>query len=210
MEVNRSSWDAAICLAVAPSTHGHGLDLLELQQSLIHFSALPQHKDWAALAVQCSTGTEKCINDSKPKTSELCFEGNSIAENSAEEPTENGAEHPQDRGTALTVPCRCSLPPPLWPVILLGMFCTCSLLRIRFHMNFSASKVNTTWDKHKPLWAFSQLSVAKHFWFLKDDNEAFMYLWLCLRLLSCHVSRFLSSTSCTHGKSVFVFHTPWQ
>lgn len=28
--------------------------------------------------------------------------------------------------------------------------------------------------------------------------------------LSCHVSRFLSSASCTHRTSVFVFHIPWQ
>ena len=47
MEVDKSSGDPEIGFTVAPSSHVqvHGLDLLELQQSLIYFSALPQHEN---------------------------------------------------------------------------------------------------------------------------------------------------------------------
>lgn len=44
------------------------------------------------------------------------------------------------------------------------------------YMNFSASKVDTIWDKYKALQMSSPMSIATHFQHLKANNEAFMYI----------------------------------
>lgn len=113
--------------------------------------------------------------------------------------------HPRSWTEGLATPYRHSSSLALWSVTLLGMFWTCRLPSIRFPMNLSASKVNTAWDKYKPLRNPPQLSAVNPFQHWKASTEAFMYAWLCSQLLSCHVSRSLSSTPCTHRTSVLVF-----
>lgn len=144
----------------------------------------------------------------KADTFKLCFEGISIAPRLLGKPMESGTGqpvHPRSWTEGLALSYRHPPSLALWSMALLGKFCIWRLPSIRFPTNLPAFKVNTTWDKYKPLGIRPQLSAVNPFQHLKANTEAFMQAWLCSQLLSCHVFCSLSSTRCTHRTSVLVF-----
>lgn len=161
---------------------------------------------WHTQAVQWRKKTAKRVHDSKDDISKLCSEGISIAPKLPEKPTESWAACPSqelDRGTGnflQTLPLAASL---IHDIIQHVLHMQTSKYKVSYEL--TSFKVNTTWDKYKPLRIPPQLSAVNPFQHLKASTEAFMYAWLCSQLLSCHVSLSLSSTPCTHRMSVLVF-----